>query len=90
MRNLRYLTVLLILIVVLTQAEIIWQPKINHAAFTIFGYSLVANHDELLFERQAILDAQTCVSYSDQTDIEVCECLDFYGVTETEYNNASF
>lgn len=90
MRTLKYLSVLLLLIVVLTQAEIIWQPKQAHAAFTIFGYSLVANHDELLFERQSILDAQTCVGYSDQTDEQVCKCLDFYGVSETEFNNASF
>lgn len=87
MRNLKYLSVLLLLIVVMTQAEIIWQPKMNHASFTIFGHSLIANHDELYFADQRIKDAQDCVEYSDQTDEQVCKCLDYYGVSEFEFNN---
>lgn len=77
----------MLLITVATQAEIIWQPKISHAVFSIFGYSLVANQGELYIADKALADANDCVENSDQTDAAVCDCLDSYGISEFEFNN---
>lgn len=87
MKNLTYTIILLLLCTVATQSEIIWQPKMNHAAFTMFGHSLIANPHELYVIDSRFEDANQCVEYSDQTDAAVCNCLDSYGVSEFEFNN---
>lgn len=86
MRNILSITLLLMIAVILTCFEIIWQPAQGRAVISAFGYTLKADGEHLSFTTTVYADMRECIMMSNDgasTDTDVCDCLRFYGLEDT-------